>query len=867
MTMENQGLCPGLQDCLSAVHNKITSHLHSNASNHHDLNLIKGKLVVDHSPGQSGPGKSASVQVYSCTEIDPNTRKGKLSEKAKLKYAKSQKSDGTRTTTYEVKLYVEKDFGIPGAFVIENHHNHKFFLQSATLQTPGDQVINFDCRSWVYPIKMTKTSRIFFSNTSYLPRDTPKALADLRQEELKNLRGDGTGERKEWDRIYDYDYYNDLGNPDKGGEHERPVLGGSETFPYPRRGRTGRPPSKKDPLTESRPEMINLDIYVPPDERFRPKKLSEFIGNSIQATAHFILPEAKSLLEKDSSVQSFNEIKEMFSSNRSQKVDGWLSEKLHKLVPDELYKGIAHASKGDHLMFTLPQILSNNELAWKNDEEFGRQMLAGTNPTRIRVLESFPPPASKHGEECLINASHIVNNLDGLTITQAMNQWRIYIVDDHDYLMPFLNRINTNTKGICAYASRTLLFLKGDATLKPLVIQLSLSFSLPGSSDNEIITRLLLPASEGTEGALWQLAKTHVAANDSGYHQLISHWLHTHAVVEPFIIATRRQLSVMHPIHLLLDPHFKDTMHINALSRSILINSGGILEKTLFTGKVSMELSSELYKKWRFDEQALPTDLLKRRMALEDPDNPTGAQILFQDYPYGLDALDIWSAIRTWVIDYCSIFYKDDNSVESDEELQAWWSEIRNVGHGDKRNEEWWFKMTTLTDLQEALTILIWTASALHASVNFGQYAYAGYPPNRPTHCLNFVPEEGTTEFGEFLKDPDKYYLKMLPEKFEMTLGIALVEVLSRHTSDEEYLGQRPSSEWTDNKEVLQKFETFKKTLVEIETKIRDRNINPKLKNRWGPAKIAYKLLHPDASNENRRGGITGKGIPNSISL
>lgn len=88
--------------------------------------------------------------------------------------------------------------------------------------------------------------------------------------------------------------------------------------------------------------------------------------------------------------------------------------------------------------------------------------------------------------------------------------------------------------------------------------------------------------------------------------------LYTHAVVEPFIIATRRQLSVMHPIYRLLDPHFKDTMHINALARSILINSGGILESALFTGETSMELSSELYKNWRFDEQALPADLLKR---------------------------------------------------------------------------------------------------------------------------------------------------------------------------------------------------------------------------------------------------------------
>lgn len=88
--------------------------------------------------------------------------------------------------------------------------------------------------------------------------------------------------------------------------------------------------------------------------------------------------------------------------------------------------------------------------------------------------------------------------------------------------------------------------------------------------------------------------------------------LHTHAVVEPFIIATRRQLSVVHPIHRLLDPHFKHTMHINALARTFVINSGGIFENILFTGKFSMELSSQLYKEWRFEEQALPTDLVKR---------------------------------------------------------------------------------------------------------------------------------------------------------------------------------------------------------------------------------------------------------------
>lgn len=88
--------------------------------------------------------------------------------------------------------------------------------------------------------------------------------------------------------------------------------------------------------------------------------------------------------------------------------------------------------------------------------------------------------------------------------------------------------------------------------------------------------------------------------------------LQTHAVIEPFVIATNRHLSVLHPIHKLLYPHYRDTMNINALARQALINANGIIELSFLPGEYSIEMSSVIYKNWVFPDQALPADLIKR---------------------------------------------------------------------------------------------------------------------------------------------------------------------------------------------------------------------------------------------------------------
>jgi lipoxygenase len=89
--------------------------------------------------------------------------------------------------------------------------------------------------------------------------------------------------------------------------------------------------------------------------------------------------------------------------------------------------------------------------------------------------------------------------------------------------------------------------------------------------------------------------------------------LRTHCATEPYIIATNRQLSVVHPIYRLLHPHFRYTMEINALAREALINAGGIIETSFAPAKYSGELSSAAYdQQWQFNLQALPADLINR---------------------------------------------------------------------------------------------------------------------------------------------------------------------------------------------------------------------------------------------------------------
>ncbi|XP_065850933.1 lipoxygenase 3, chloroplastic-like [Euphorbia lathyris] len=65
-------------------------------------------------------------------------------------------------------------------------------------------------------------------------------------------------------------------------------------------------------------------------------------------------------------------------------------------------------------------------------------------------------------------------------------------------------------------------------TLKPIAIELS----LPPDGTDSHSKRVVTPPVDATSNWMWQLAKSHVCSNDAGVHQLVNHWLRTHAYIQ-----------------------------------------------------------------------------------------------------------------------------------------------------------------------------------------------------------------------------------------------------------------------------------------------------------------------------------------------
>lgn len=444
-----------------------------------------------------------------------------------------------------------------------------------------------------------------------------------------------------------------------------------------------------------------------------------------------------------------------------------------------------------------------------SDTEFARQRLAAQNPTVIRRLG-----ANQAEEKSILQAwsSQNYTLVDGsvIDLVEAVNASKLFVAD-----YPIMQNLKVTDLHPGRYVgSPVAVFYRTEKGLAPILIEVEKGrIVTPGAADD------------------WTRAKLYVQTADVTHHELIAHLCYTHLAMEAFSIATSRQLPANHPLSILLKPHFTFLLAINSRGNAILLSEGAAIDKLMApTPSTAIDMMNRAYHERPFADYALPNNIKRRGIETE----------FLQDFPYRDDALLIWDAVAKYTSQYLQRYYRDDSSVENDLYLQAWAAELGapldTRPQSDFATAPYWVpkewveqtglkaklpsnprvpglgKITTVQQLIDIATTIIFTCSPQHAAVNFSQYDYVNYVPNAPFSL--YSKPDTPVSLEELLP-------KATEELGQMELSYALSGI---------YYGQFGSSDMIKfadarDRQILAEFQS---DLLAIEEKIGVRNIQRK---------------------------------------
>jgi arachidonate 15-lipoxygenase len=395
---------------------------------------------------------------------------------------------------------------------------------------------------------------------------------------------------------------------------------------------------------------------------------------------------------------------------------------------------------------------------WRTDEGFAEQRLSGANPVSIRRVGSqadMPP-------ELAVTDAHVAAVLgEGTTLAGLADSGSLFVADHREVLAGIGGG---SYHGLRRYAAQPMaLFswrragLKGWGDLQPLAVQLQ---------DREGSPLVVTPRSEADD---WLVAKTVFQMADANVHEMSTHLGRTHFAMEPFGLATARQLADNHPLKVLLEPHLRFLMANNNLGVEFLVNRGGPVDRLLMgTLDESLAVSVKAAQTWSVKANAFPVDMAARGMSGTDA---------IRHYPYRDDGALLWDALASYVRDYLAIYYQSDAEVAADTELKAWAGELA----GTCKVKDMPATLGTLDELAAVVTNVVFTSSATHSAVNYGQYDNMAFCPNMPLAVYrDFHAALSGTQSG----GTDGLLLGMLPPQRQAVDQLKIIEELTTYRFD-----------------------------------------------------------------------------------
>ncbi|KAJ8418688.1 hypothetical protein AAFF_G00001870 [Aldrovandia affinis] len=411
---------------------------------------------------------------------------------------------------------------------------------------------------------------------------------------------------------------------------------------------------------------------------------------------------------------------------------------------------------------------------WKNDAFFGSLFLNGCNPIMIK----------KYTED-QDQQKIPMETLEKLypDIKESIRNGSIYVVDYA--ILDDLPEGEVN--GYPQFLAAPIVLLQ---ETKEELIPIAIQMKQRSGVDNPVFTPKDKPEA-------WLLAKIWVRNSDFYIHELVSHLLRTHLMGEIFFIANY-SMADQHPISRLLRTTGRYTLPINITARNTLINEGGFFtEYTAFKKGAQWEVLKRATEEITYQSLCLPDNLKYR--GVED----------LKNYAYRDDGMAIWDAIKEFVEDVVNGCYKSDEDVWKDTELQQMVMYIYNFGFLQKKDCP--SSLQTREEAIKYITMIMFTCSAQHASVNNGQYDIYAWMPNGPTTMRKPPPKDKEVTEHDIMST--------LPEIDTTLEGMKVARFLSQEPQDFVPLGKYPE-EVAFERHMRDPIPKFQKKLKEIGEKI-----------------------------------------------
>ena len=415
---------------------------------------------------------------------------------------------------------------------------------------------------------------------------------------------------------------------------------------------------------------------------------------------------------------------------------------------------------------------------WERDDIFAWQAVAGCNPYMLRAF-TRPLPHLQ------LTDAHVTAALGaGVTVASAMAEQRLFLVDyaalDGLPVGTVEGRQKFNFAPLAVYGVKA-------GKLVPVVIQCT-------QEPSQVFT----PA----DGASWRMARTTVMTAEGNYQGIISHFALCHQVMESVIVSARRQLAPNHPIRVLLEPHFDNTLITNDIAMTNLIGPDGYMERLQSpTLEASLKLANESIADFRLAASSPLEDATRRGVADSDA---------LGTYPARDDGLRVWGALEPFVQGYVELYYTSNALVQGDPELQGW---LRELGAHDGGRLVGIPAVGTVDALVGLLARLLFRCTSYHASINYPSFPLMSYPPNVQVSAFAPGPTGGSS-------DSEAALLAMFPPYSVASEALTLFWEITVQLNR---LGEYPKGHFSDER-VSPLLRSFMARLDAVEAEIEHEN-------------------------------------------